>query len=141
MDRRDGEGHVVDGGWNLFAGQRRRDPSDDLEQPGCSRVHDSRLTQDAELVRRARDRRVSCADERGPEVVGRTFRFLGERADRRQDRSLDRLANRVVRRVRRRTEGACERVHVGRALDGAQRVRCPAHDLGEDHAGVAARAE
>ena len=128
-----------------LAGERRRDAADDLEQAGSARVDDSRLAQDGELVRRARQRVLAALDQllqqrRGLQIrVARVLGLLGELADHRQHRPLDRTPHGAVGGVARGAEGAADRGRVEQP-GLAERLGGAAQDLREDHARVAAGA-
>ena len=126
-------------------GQRRRDAADDLEQAGSARVDDARLAQHVELVGRTGERVLAALDQllqqrRGLErSVARVLGLLGELPDHRQHRSLDRAAHGPVGGV----AGGAERPSDRRCVEEpglAERLGGAAQDLGEDDAGVAARA-
>ena len=91
------------------------------------------------MLLRPQDGFVAGADERGPEVRGAPFGFLCKGTDRGQHRSLDRLPHPAVGGVARGPERPRQRILVDRVLP-AEDFRGAAHDLGEDDAGVAARA-
>ena len=128
-----------------FPGQRRRDAADDLEQAGSAGVDDARLAQHVELVGRTGERVLAALDQllqqrRGLErSVARVLGLLGELPDHGEHRPLDRAPHSPVGGV----AGGAERPSDRRCVEEpglAERLGGAAQDLGEDDAGVAARA-
>ena len=119
---------------------------EEQEEAGTARVHDARLLQHRQHLRRTRQRvgalragRLDHRDERAAVVLRDRRRGLRRFAHDSQDGALDRLHHGAVRRVR------CggQRRREGRPVDGvvvAQHVGHAPEDLRQDHAGVAAGA-
>ena len=147
----------------LLAAQGRHHPGHDHGEPVGAGVHDARLLEHRELLRPALhrllggverplhhlgDQRVLLlgrgvgAEPRGVHVREVLGHAVGHRAHRAQHRALGRLAHRVIGGVGRAGErgGHEHRIH---QLAGARRqlLGGAAHDLREDHAAVAARAQ
>ena len=129
-----------------LARDRRGEPAHDLEQPGAARVDDAGLAQDVEQLRRARERVLAALDERGAAARRRLeVRRAWPRPPRpaRGSRSASSPRPACARRGRpRRSRARNARAIVGAsiAFGLAEHLGDAAHDLGEDDAGVAARA-
>ena len=146
MDRVDADVLQAGRKWRqLLARHRRGQAAEELHEPGAARVHDPGLTQDLQILRGAGERVLpalnECAQQlRDGQVRRRTgLRLLGELADHGQHRSLDRRAHCAVGGVARRAEGPREQRRVDR-LRLPDHLGEAAHDLGEDHPRVPARA-
>ena len=129
-----------------LARDSRREAAQELDKTGAARVHDTRLAEHLEQLRRARDRFLATPDkvdeelaERG-RVGGAALGLLGQLAHDSQHRSLDRPAHGAVRRVGGATQGARGEHRLDAVRRPPEHVGGAAHDLGEDHARVAARA-
>ena len=146
----------------LGAAQRRDDAGEDDRQPVAAGVDDARLAQDRQQVGAALDRLLARV-ERALEHLGDQLVLVldvvllqprrlhvrelggdpvGHLAHDREDRPFGRLAHRVVRAVGGARHRRADQHRVdelagarGQLLGGA------ADELGEDHAGVAARAQ
>ena len=138
--RRDSRGRCRYG----FAGDGAGESSEELDEPRTACVDHARLSEDAELLGRAGDRLIPVAyelDEQFAErlgVDGAPLRFFRELADDGQHRPLDRPADGSVGGV----GGSAQRAGGERRADPIRHfgedVGDASHDLGEDHAGVAA---
>ena len=144
VDRLDGD---VLGGHGRRRGQRlaadgRRDPPHDLDEPGAPRIHDSRLAQHVEQLRRTRQRVLAAGEDLREEIrhgrQPRRLSLLRHLPDHGQHRPLDRPAHRPVGSVRRAPKRARDCGHVD-VLRRAERLGGTADDLREDDTRVPAR--
>ena len=123
----------------------RGKPARDLEQARPARVDDAGFLQDREQLRSPCDCLLSTRDDAAQELGLRQradlglLAFLGHLADDGQHRPLDRTADGTVGGIARRAEGLRENGSVDLLVLG-QHVGEPPDDLGEDDAGVPARA-
>ena len=144
VDRGDG-GRVGRSLGNLLARDRRVDATDDLDEPCPARVDDARLLQHREELRRPRERLLSLGDdvrEQLGAVEHPGLRRLGRLchlADHGQHRPLHGPPDGAVGGVARGAKGAGDHGLVDR-IALTEHIGEAAHDLAEDHAGVAAGA-
>jgi hypothetical protein len=146
-----------------YAAERREAARDDHGEPVGAGIHHARVAQDRELLGSPRDRLLAGLESvlehlgkqlvlllrgrSGPESLRVHVREVvgdagGHRPDCGEHRALGGVAHRCVRRVRCACErrGHQHRVHQLTLARGELLGRS-AHDLGEDHPAVAARAE
>jgi hypothetical protein len=120
------------------------DPADELEEAGSARVHDARGPQGLQLLARGGERDLAVRDDlrqgiRERQVGVERLCALGQLAGDGEDGPFLRLTHRGVAGV----GGRPERRGCGGRVDRPvrrERLCRAAHELGEDHARVAARA-
>src|ERR671937_408466 len=141
MDRVDADfDKLVRDARKLLTRRGRGHAADELEQSGRACIDHTRFAEDAELILRPSDRRLTGANEGGPEIRRTPLRLLRERPDGREDRPLDGLAQCAIRGVTRRPKRSREYVLVDR-VRLAEDIGRSAHDLRQDYAGIPARAK